>query len=223
MIVASFISSYCQFMVTPIGTGGFDPCRKCTASTASIGKWRPYCSSWWSKRCVLLPVHMNTKYRTHEHLYIVATIWYLYNRHRSGVVALQMVRRLLCRSTEVVVCENKTHLSVMLMKCWRWIVLLLELLELAFNLSRSSVWDLSLKNPNATKSAADWMRSKHPTKKKTGREGTSLNNLQCYIAEGDDFLWHVTDGDKWVHHHNPEEKDGIQGIEAFYITCNKEV
>jgi len=53
--------------------------------------------------------------------------------------------------------------------------------------------------------------------------GTSLTNLQCYIAEGDDFLWHVTDSDTWLHHHNSEDKDGIQGIEAFYIACNKEV
>lgn len=66
-------------------------------------------------------------------------------------------------------------------------------------------------------------QSKCPTKKKTGREGTSLTNLQCYIAEGDDFLWHVTDGDTWMQHHNPEEKDGIQGIEASYVTCNKEI
>jgi hypothetical protein len=65
---------------------------------------------------------------------------------------------------------------------------MLKLLELAFNLSHSSVWDLSLNNPNATKSAADWMPSKRPTKKKIGRVGTSLTNLQCYIAEGDDFL-----------------------------------
>jgi hypothetical protein len=64
----------------------------------------------------------------------------------------------------------------------------LKLLELAFNLSHSSVWDLSLNNPNATKSAADWMPSKCPTRKKTGREDTSLTNLQCHIAEDDDFL-----------------------------------
>jgi hypothetical protein len=40
--------------------------------------------------------------------------------------------------------------------------------------------------------------------------GTSLTNLQCYIADGDDFLWHVTQwhmvaspqcwGERW----NPE-------------------
>jgi len=26
-----------------------------------------------------------------------------------------------------------------------------------------------------------------------------------------------------VYHHNSEDKDGIEGIEAFYIACNKEV
>lgn len=92
---------------------------------------------------------------------------------------------------------------------------MLKLLELAFNLSHISVRDLLLKNLKATKSAADWMPSKHPTKKNTGSVVTSLTNLQCYIAEVDDFLWHVTDGDIWVHHHNSEKKDGIQGLEAF--------
>jgi hypothetical protein len=105
----------------------------------------------------------------------------------QGVVALQNVRRLLWRSTEMVVCEHEAHLAVRSI-CQRWIDMSLKLLELAFNLSHSSVWDLSLNNPNATKSAADWMPSKCPTRKKTGREDTSLTNLQCYVAEGDDFL-----------------------------------
>ena len=68
--------------------------------------------------------------------------------------------------------------------------MLLKLLELAFSVSHSSVWDLLMKNPNPTKSAADWMPSKCRTKKKTGIVGTSLTNLQVYmyIAEGDMFF-----------------------------------
>jgi len=145
--------------------------------------------------------------------------WCLYNRCRNGVVATQMVRRLLWRSTEVVF-EHETHLSVM-SKCWRWIDKL-KLLELAINLSHSSVLDLSLNNPNATKSAAYWMPKQVSNQNEDWQRGhitnqpTVLHSWRWWLFVTCRWRW------QWVHHHNPEDKDGIQSTEASYIACNKE-
>ena len=101
MTVASSVSSSCWYVVTPIGPGGLDPCRKCSAST-SAGKWRPYRTSIQGKRCVLIPVHVNTKQRTHEHPYVVAT-W--------NMMSVQWVQKWCCGFAdghEIIVEEDRS-------------------------------------------------------------------------------------------------------------------
>ncbi len=73
--------------------------------------------------------------------------------------------------------------------------------------SRSTIWRIFCDDLNLRKVAAQWVPRSLTDKLKVQCMEATINFLQRYSIEGEDFLDHIITGDEiWVHHYTPPTK-----------------
>ena len=69
-----------------------------------------------------------------------------------------------------------------------------------------------------------WVPKQLDDAMKGKRMVASLNHLQRYAEEGDNFLDRiVTDDETWALHYTPESKQQSMGVETSAVSCEKEI
>jgi hypothetical protein len=80
-------------------------------------------------------------------------------------------------------------------------------LEIRFNLSRGTIWDIVHERLGYSKVCSRWVSCQLTDEHKKTHMGSFLMLLQCYEEHGEEFLSRTVTGDEtWVFHYTPESK-----------------